>query len=423
MSHHQEVATLAHPRTGGIPSATFSTDGNTLATADKRSHSIRIWNLAGSGEKLVPSGHDGGRVLRGLQPGRQGPGIGEQGPIGEALGRRHRPAPAIPSLVLNRRSKAIAFSPDGRLLATGQFGPTSQPVQIWDLATLHACPPPDDELGRWAYGVAFSPDGEILAACGNGLTLWRVAEAEGGPGIAPRLSFKRMAHLPGQRSLSLCISSDSKLLAWADHDSSVCLWDLASGREIPFLGPTQSGGWGGLAFYPDSDHLTFGSARGMVETWDIRTMRRVSSWGKGDGIEVSPGGRWLLVPGRTLWSSQTGSRVFSLPQESGPIWSCDMSPDGERLAFGLADGRMAIWNRAQDPGSARRDRPGVAGGCPPEQAAGTPRVRARNAPRAEAPGKALLEPGKRLAWVGRLAEAEDAYRAALKLMPQRSRGA
>ena len=41
---------------------------------------------------------------------------------------------------------------------------------------------------------------------------------------------------------------------------------------------------------------------------------------------------------------QTGSQVFSLPQESGPIWSLAWSPDGERLAVGLADGGLAIWN-------------------------------------------------------------------------------
>ena len=35
-------------------------DGNTFATAVKASRSVRIWNLAGSGEKLVLSGHDGG---------------------------------------------------------------------------------------------------------------------------------------------------------------------------------------------------------------------------------------------------------------------------------------------------------------------------------------------------------------------------
>ena len=46
----------------------------------------------------------------------------------------------------------------------------------------------------------------------------------------------------------------------------------------------------------------------------------------------------------TLWSSQTGSRVFSLPQESGPIWSLALSPDGERLAVGQADGGLVIWS-------------------------------------------------------------------------------
>jgi hypothetical protein len=46
----------------------------------------------------------------------------------------------------------------------------------------------------------------------------------------------------------------------------------------------------------------------------------------------------------SLWSSQTGSQVFSLPQESGPIWSLAWSPNGERLAVGLADGGLAIWN-------------------------------------------------------------------------------
>ena len=155
-----------------------------------------------------------------------------------------------------------------------------------------------------------------------------------------------MAHLPGQRSLYLCISPNSKLLAWVDHDFSVCLWDLANGREIPFLGPPLVYGWHNLAFYPDSDHLTFGTARGMVETWDTRTARRVSSFGRGGSVSLPArtAGGWRPTDPRPLWSSQTGSRVFSLPQESGPIWSLALSPDGERLAVGLADGGLAIWN-------------------------------------------------------------------------------
>jgi WD40 repeat protein len=257
-----------------------------------------------------------------------------------ATGRFLRTLPRFESPI-----QSIAFSPDGRLLATGQFGPTSQPVQTWDLATLQANALPDDELGRCAYGVAFSPDGKFLAACGDGLTLWRVAEREHGGGDTPRLSFKRMAHLPGQRSVYLCISPNSKLLAWVDHDFSVCLWDLAKARELPFPGPPLSTGWHNLAFYPDSDHLTFVAAKGMVETWDTSTARRVSSFG-GDGQQVaaSPDGRWLANGDTALWSSQTGSRVFSLPQESGLTWSLALSPDGERLAVGQLDGGVTIWN-------------------------------------------------------------------------------
>jgi WD40 repeat protein len=133
-----------------------------------------------------------------------------------------------------------------------------------------------------------------------------------------------------------------------NHDRSVCLWDLANGREIPYNAPPLVFGWHNLAFFPDSDHLSFGVATGMVETWDTRAARRVSSFGHAGHLASSPDGQWLATEAEpstaTLWSSKTGSQVFSLPQESGPIWSLGWSPDGERLALGLADGGLEIWN-------------------------------------------------------------------------------
>ena len=130
--------------------------------------------------------------------------------------------------------------------------------------------------------------------------------------------------------------------------------------------------------------LRFAPPGEMLETWDIRTARRVSTLGQGaGGVAASPDGRWLgraTESYEALWSSQTGSRVFSLPQESGAIWSRALSPDGERLAVGSADGGLAIWNVPKIQAQLAQIGLAWRADARPPRAAGTAAFRARDAP-------------------------------------------
>jgi tetratricopeptide (TPR) repeat protein len=221
----------------------------------------------------------------------------------------------------------------------------------------------------------------------------------------------------------LRISPNGKRLAWVDHYCSVCLWNLENGREVPFLGPPLVFGWHNLAFYPDSDHLTFGAARGMVETWDTRTARRVSSFGRAGFQAASPDGRWLATTADpstvSLWSSQTGSQVFSLPPESGPIWSLAWSPDDERLAVGLADGGLAIWNVPKIQAELTRISLAWRADARPQQQEPQPFVPATPQEQ-EHQIEQYSNLAKRLASVGRLAEAAEVNHAAVQYLAKAS---
>jgi len=236
----------------------------------------------------------------------------------------------------------VAFSPDGRQLATGD---SAGDVTLWDLPSgepLHRFQVP----GRPVFRVAFSPDGSLLA-CGDAsgtISLWDAS------------SGVRHAELTGHtaRVYSLSFHPQQALLASGDVDGGVRLWDTLTGQPRRAL----SGHRGGIyrvLFTPDGSLLASCDSDGAVRVWDPATgqcrhaidAHRSSVW----PLAFSPDGRKMATSSNDgtirFWDPYTGRCTRTLRGHGRRVSSITFSADGELLAAGGSDGVLRVWDAAR----------------------------------------------------------------------------
>ncbi len=241
---------------------------------------------------------------------------------------------------------SIAFSPDVKTLAGGDSNGT---IQLWNVATGQQIRPPLNGHAGEVNSIAFSPDGTTLASGSdnNAVQLWNVATGQ--------LTENSVASNIGQVN-SVAFSPDGKTLASGNQNGTIWLRNAATGQPIgnPVTGNT--GPVNSVAFSPDGKTLASGS-NGEVQLWNAATgqptgtILRTGDIKPVNSVAFSPDGGTLATGSSDdtvrLWDRATGQQIGpSLTGHTGWVQSVAFSPDGSTLASGSTDHTVRLWNVA-----------------------------------------------------------------------------
>ena len=244
----------------------FSEDGKTLAYADGLD--IRLQDTGTGEEKMLLTGHTWGMHSVVLSPNGNTLASGSEDTtirLWDIHTGEHKKT-------LNghtQRVYSVAFSPDGKTLASGSDDNT---IRLWNvdtgeterILTGHAGEFEGVDNGHSSVegvkSVAFSPDGKTLASGGgdNVIHLWDIRTG--------KREMTLMGHTNGV--FSLAFSPDGKTLASGSVDSDIRLWDPDTGQHKKTL--TGHTAWvRSIAFSSDGKTLVSGSDDGSVLLWKI----------------------------------------------------------------------------------------------------------------------------------------------------------
>jgi WD40 repeat protein/serine/threonine protein kinase len=239
------------------------------------------------------------------------------------------------TLTVGKPVQAVAFSPDGKLLA---FGGADNTVHLWDVSAgreLAVCRGHTSEV----CGVCFSPDGRRLASTGMDRTVRVWDTATGRPVFS--------CPLAGRELRVVAYSPDGRRLVGAGPEV-IRVWDAADGHERATL---LRGACNDLAHAPDGRLLA--ACPDGVRLFDAAGRETRFAVPEGvfwNGVAVRPDGkRVAAVGGRldrkgVLWiGDETGRTIATFDDPGLMATRVAFTADPERLVTGEHDGAVRLW--------------------------------------------------------------------------------
>lgn len=229
----------------------------------------------------------------------------------------------------------LAISPDGRFIVSGSFN--EQP-KMWDLNTGYLSKTFDCNGIR---SLAISPDGKSVIFGGmSDIQIWDIAKGEKIKKLKVEVDKDNVSWIR-----SMAYSQDGKFILTGSEDSSVKLWNAATGKEIWSAG-RQTQGVSSVAISPDGGKLIVGMESGYLNIWELSSGTQIKTITHNMGVlsvAITSGGTKSFAGGWDFkshstsvkqWDNSSGLELASWNLEGSSWAQClALTSDGNNMLY------------------------------------------------------------------------------------------